>query len=84
MEPCSPCPARPPVGRQSVLNPGPPKALSRGTPSQPLAPAQWFFNMDGNQDPFRRAAKGFRFSTQKSTHKIKFLWTTSQGSVFVW
>ena len=40
--------------------------------------------MQGNQDLLGTADKGFGRSTQNSTHAAQFLWTNSQGSVFVW
>ena len=51
---------------------------------QPLNRAQWFLNLEGNQDPSRRAAKWIWVVCQKRAHRINFLQTTSRGSVFKW
>lgn len=56
----------------------------RGAPHCSPDPAQGALNMQGNQDPLGTVAKGFGHSTQNSTHTAQFLWTNSQGSVFMW
>lgn len=83
VESCSPHTAHPPAGRQLALSPVPAKP-SRGAPHCSWDPAQGVLNMQGNQDPLGTAAKGFGRSTQNSTHAPQFLWTNSQGSVFMW